>query len=154
MISPLQLLDYRSELLAYERLDAESPPDDLDMGVGLAIEFDTHFDEGRDAQCLDLVVDFNQEDGVPEEVQPYLIHRGRYRTVGWVRWIDDEVSAREDAHRLLMVNGLSMLFGITRVYVAELTSGSERRLVLPSVTFQTAVDDFLDTDDEGASEEA
>ena len=37
-----------------------------------------------------------------------------------------------------------MLFGIARVRISELTSESDRRLLLPSITFKPVVENFLD----------
>jgi preprotein translocase subunit SecB len=74
------------------------------------------------------------------------MHRGELRVTGWLTWISEEVATRDDARRLLLVNGLSMLFGIARVRVADLTAGSDRRLVLPSISFKPIVEDFLEED--------
>jgi len=143
MIAPLQLLDYRSELQAYERLDAEPVPEDVDMGIGLGVELNTEFDDDREALCVRLTIDFNPESEIPEEIRPYVMHRGRFQVTGWLTWIDESIASRDDARRLLLVNGLSMLFGIARVHIADLTSGSDRRLVLPSISFKPIVEAFL-----------
>jgi len=150
MQSPLQLVDYRAHLLRYERLDPEPAPEDLNFGVGLGIEFETESDEARNAQRIKLTVSFN-EDAVPDEVQTHIMHRGRFQVTGWLQWISEEAAAREDAHRLLLVNGLSMLFGVARVYVADLTVGNGDRLILPSISFKPIVEDFLD--DQNADED-
>ncbi|WP_022836393.1 hypothetical protein [Salisaeta longa] len=152
MIAPLQLLDYRSELLTYERLDPEPIPDDVDAGVGVGIELETTFDKERNARCVHLTVAFNADDELPEAMRPYVMHRGRLRVTGWLTWIDEEVAARDDAERLLLVNGLSMLFGIARVHISDLTSTSRRRLVLPSITFKPIVEEFLRGDRESTLE--
>lgn len=143
MIAPLQLIDYRSELLAYDRRDPEPIPDDVDAGVGIGVEIETDFDEERKVRCIHLTVVFNAEDEMPDEIRPYVMHRGRLRVTGWVNWINEEFAARDDAERLLLVNGLSMLFGIARVRISDLTSESDRRLLLPSITFKPVVEDFL-----------
>lgn len=148
MIAPLQLLDYRSELQSYERLDPEPVPDDLEMGVGIGIEFTTEFDDDRDALCVRLTVKFNAEDDIPEDIQPHVTHRGKFRVTGWLTWISEEFATRTDARRLMLVNGLSMLFGIARVHVADLTSGSDERLILPSISFKPIVEDFLEESSE------
>jgi hypothetical protein len=145
MIAPLQLLDYRSEALAYERLEAEPAPEDVDIGVGLQFDIDTHFDEERGAQCIALKVGFNEsEEDLPDDVIRYIAHRGRVKVTGWLSWIDEEMSSRDDARRLLLVNGLSMLYGIARVRIADLTEGEDERLLLPSVSFKPVADQFLD----------
>ena len=142
--APLQLADFEAATLAYERLEAEPPPDDADLGVGLSFEIDAEFDEEQETQRIELHVRYNDEDEVPEEVAPYIAHRGHVRVTGWLHWIDEEFAAREDAQRLLLTNGLSMLYGIARVRVADLTAdGRDRRLVLPSVNFQPAVEEWL-----------
>jgi preprotein translocase subunit SecB len=150
--SPLQLADFEAATLAYERLEADPPPDDAEMGVGLSIEMDAAFEEDRDVQRLQLDIRYNNEEDVPEEAAPYIAHRGHVRVTGWLYWASEEVAAREDAERLLLTNGLSMLYGIARVRVADLTAdGRDRRLVLPSVNFQPAVQQWLE---ENESEES
>jgi preprotein translocase subunit SecB len=146
MIAPLQLLDYQSELRSYDRLEAEPVPDDVDMGVGLGLEVNTEFDDDREALCVRLTVQFNPEEEIPEDVHPYVMHRGALHVTGWLTWISEEFAERDDARRLLLVNGLSMLFGIARVKIADLTSDSARRLVLPSISFKPIVEDFLEKD--------
>ena len=149
--APLQLADFEAATLAYERLEADPPPDDIEMGVGLSIEMDAAFEEDRDVQRLQLDVRYNNEEDVPEDAAPYIAHRGHVRVTGWLHWASEEVAARDDAERLLLTNGLSMLYGIARVRVADLTAdGLDRRLVLPSVNFRSAVQQWLD---EGEKEE-
>jgi len=151
MIAPLQLLDYQSELRSYDRLEAEPVPDDVDMGVGLGLEVDTEFDDDRKALCVRLTVQFNPEEEIPEDIHPYVMHRGALHVTGWLTWISEDFADRDDARRLLLVNGLSMLFGIARVKIADLTSDSDRRLVVPSISFKPIVENFLE-EDEGADE--
>jgi preprotein translocase subunit SecB len=146
MIAPLQLLDFESELQAYERLVAEPVPDDIDMGIGLGVEFNMEFDDDREALCVRLTVQFNAEEEIPDDIRPYVMHRGKIHVTGWLTWISEDFAARDDARRLLLVNGLSMLFGIARVRVADLTAGSDRRLVIPSISFKPIVEDFLEED--------
>lgn len=151
--APLQLADFEAATLAYERLEAAPPPDDVEMGVGLSIEMDATFEEDRDVQRLQLDVRYNNEEDVPEDATPYIAHRGHVRVTGWLHWASEEVAARDDAERLLLTNGLSMLYGIARVRVADLTAdGRDRRLVLPSVNFQPAVQQWLEESDDENSE--
>lgn len=153
MIAPLQLLDYHTATLAYERLDTEPPPDDVDLGVALEFAIDATYDDEKDVQRLALTVGYNQTK-VPDEVAPYIAHRGQVRVTGSLRWIDDEVASRDDARDLMLTNGLTMLYGIARVRVADLTEGGEReRLLLPSIAFQPIVKDWLQ-DDEKSTDEA
>jgi len=152
MIAPLQLLDYRTTTLAYERLDAEPPPDDVDLGVALEFEIDATYDDENEVQRLALTVGYNEKE-VPDEVAPYISHQGRIRVTGWLQWIDDEVSNRDDARDLMLTNGLTMLYGIARVRVADLTEGGDRdRLLLPSVAFQPIVRDWLQEDEDSADD--
>lgn len=142
MIAPLQLADFETTALAYERLDAEPPPEETDLGVALGFEIEAGVDEERDLQRIRLLVSYNEED-VPEDVEPYLKHRGRLRVTGWLQWVDEETADRDDAERLLLTNGLTMLYGIARVRVADLTNGDDQ-LLLPSVSFLPIVDDWLE----------
>ena len=151
--SPLQLVDFEAATLAYERLEADPPPDNAEMGVGLSIEMDAAFEKDRDVQRLQLDVRYNNEEDVPEDAAPYIAHRGHVRVTGWLHWASEEVAARDDAERLLLTNGLSMLYGIARVRVADLTAdGRDQRLVLPSVNFRPAVQQWLEENDDKPSE--
>lgn len=160
MIAPLQLDDFETQVLAYERVEAESPPEDVDVGVAFGFEIDAEVDEERGNQRIRLLVSYNEED-VPDDVEPYIKHRGRLQVTGWLHWIDEEFADREDAERLLLTNGLTMLYGIARVRVADLTDESrtdgEDRLILPSVSFLPIVEDWLEeeqvSEDESESAE-
>lgn len=145
MISPLQLIDYVAETVSYERLDAEPAPDDEDTAIALGFEMDTAFDEDRTAQRLTLTVHFNNHHtDVPEEVAPYIAHRGQVRVCGWIRWVRDEMAQRDDAQKLLLINGLSMLYGVARVHAAQLTEGrAAERLLIPSISFQPMVEEWM-----------
>lgn len=145
MIAPLQLVDFETTALGYERLDAEPPPEEADLGVALGFEIEAGVDDERDLQRIRLLVSYNEED-VPEDVEPYLKHRGRLRVTGWLQWVDEETADRDDAERLLLTNGLTMLYGIARVRVADLTEGDDR-LLLPSVSFLPIVDDWLEEEE-------
>ena len=145
MIAPLQLFDFETTTLAYERLDAEPPPEEADLGVALGFEIEAGVDEERDLQRIRLLVSYNEED-VPEDVEPYLKHRGRLRVTGWLQWVDEETADRDDAERLLLTNGLTMLYGVARVRVADLTAGDDR-LLLPSVSFLPIVDGWLEEEE-------
>ena len=152
MIAPLQLHDFETQTLAYERIEAEPPPEDADVGVGLGFEIDAEVDEERDAQRIDLLVSYNEED-IPEDVEPYIKHRGRLRITGWLHWFDEEFAEREDAERLLLTNGLTMLYGIARVRIADLTEG-DGQLILPSVSFLPIVEDWLEEEKRSSDEES
>lgn len=144
MMAPLQLIDFHSDILAYKRLEAEPWPEDVDEGIALSFELEARHDEERDAQQLTLTIGYNDEDRIPDEVAPYIVHKGRISITGWLRWIDEEMAARDDARELLFTNGFSMLYGVARVRVADLTEGaSTDRLFLPSVNFLPMVRDWL-----------
>jgi len=149
MIAPLQLHNYSTTTLSYERLEAETPPEDVELGIGLSFGVDAEFDDEEEVQHIALNVRYNQDEEVPEDLAPYIVHRGHVRVTGQLYWADEEVAAREDARRLLLTNGLSMLYGIARVRVADITDdGDEDRLVLPSVNFLPVAEDWLSEDDE------
>lgn len=153
MIAPLQLIDFRTTTLAYERLEAEPLPEDVEMGAALTFEIEATADEEREAQRIDLTVSYNQPDDVPDEVAPHIQHRGRLRATGWIRWVDSDFAARDDARQLLLTNGLSMLYGVARVRVADLTDdASSNRLILPSANFHGLVMDWV-AEDENTSPE-
>lgn len=145
MIAPLQLIDYAAETVAYERRNAEPVPDDVELGVEMEFGMDAKMDEERDAHCVTLIVRFNLNlEEIPEEIQPYIAHRGEVRVQGWIRWINDEMEKRDDTPDLLLTNGLAMLYGIARVHIAQLTDGrSVDRLLVPSISFQPMVDKWM-----------
>lgn len=147
--APLQLRDYRTTTVSYERLDAQSSPEDIDPGVGLSFGVDAEFDNEEEIQLIELEIRYNEEDRVPEEIAPYVVHRGHVRVNGEFYWSDEEVAARDDARRLLLTNGLSMLYGIARVRVSDITAdGKEGRLVLPSVSFLPIARDWLNEEED------
>jgi hypothetical protein len=152
MIAPLQLIDYTAETVSYNRLDPKPAPDNLNVGVGLGFEINSSADEERAAQCLTLNVHFNnREEDIPEEMSPYIAHRGQIRVRGWIQWVSDEMAERDDAQKLLHVNGLAMLYGIARVHTAQLTEGrTSPRLLLPSISFQPMVEDWMQADKENS----
>lgn len=153
-MAPLQLIDFRSDTLAHERLESEPWPDDVDRGIALSFELEAKHDEERDAQQLSLTVSYN-EDRIPDEVAPYIAHKGRIRITGWLRWVDDEVADRDDASELLFTNGFSMLYGVARVRIADLTEGvSTERLLLPSVNFLPMVRDWLSQSETESKDES
>jgi preprotein translocase subunit SecB len=155
MIAPLQLIDYNAETVSYSRLEPKPAPEDLDVGVGLGFEMGSNPDEERNAQCLTLSVHFNrQEEDIPEEIEPYIVHRGHVRVQGWIRWINEDIAARDNAKHLLLVNGFSMLYGIARVHTAQLTDGSTfDRLLLPSVSFKKVVEEWMQREEETGGDE-
>ena len=152
-MAPLQLIDFQSEILAYERLDAEASPEDSEGGTALTFQMEATYDEDEDAQHLVLTIGYNNEE-VPDEVEPYIEHRGQVRVEGWLRWVDEDFAERDDARSLLLTNGLTMLYGIARVRVADLTDTEEGdRLVLPSVSFRPLVEDWLEEMEEQSDKE-
>ena len=143
--APFQLVDYRVDeqsLLLSPTLASEG----VDEGaVNLAFDFKAESLEPGDVQ-LGLRVRINDlEEGetLGATDVPYI---GRVSVVGRFHWLggdDDPVELR----RLLTVNGLSMLYGIARVYVRQLaTSAGGRGLILPTLSFVEAgtrlADDF------------
>jgi preprotein translocase subunit SecB len=149
MLAPLQLRDYRVATLSYEHQSAEPRPeeDNVDIGVALGFEMEFAWDEEQKAHCLTLLTSFNEE-GVPEDQKPYVAHRGHIEVQGWFRWIDNEVATQDNSERLLLVNGLSMLYGIARTRVADVTStGPGKRLLLPSISFLPIVSDWIEEEE-------
>lgn len=149
MIAPLQLIDYTAETVSYERLDPEPAPDDIEVGVGLGFDIDAKADREREAQQVTLSVHFNQnEEEIPDDMKPHIAHRGQVRVQGWIQWVNSEMAERDDAPKLLLTNGLAMLYGIARVHIVQLTAGRRAdRLLIPSVSFQPIVEDWLEQSD-------
>jgi preprotein translocase subunit SecB len=66
--------------------------------------------------------------------------------VGRFQWLEDAKPAdEEEADKLLLVNGLSMLYGTARVHLRQLTDpGPEPVLHLPSISFKPIVEQALE----------
>lgn len=128
--APLQLRDYAVTDLAYRRRpDGERTPDD-----GLTMRFEMEGARaGGETVLLVLRVWFNEAEDDDSETPP-APHTGHVEVRGGFQWVGPEDVPGRD--RLTVVNGLSVLYGIARVYVAQASgSGPDARLVLPSVSF-------------------
>ena len=153
MLAPLQLLDYAIDRVQYEQIrpGTEEMPDPAEIaGLGFRMEMEQMKDS--DVVRLQLQVEVNQEE-LPEEVEGHVFHRGSIRISGWFTWIDEDVPERfKDPQKLMLVNGLSILYGVARNHMVHLTEpGPAPRLMLPSISFFPLVEEWLA--DNGAEDE-
>jgi preprotein translocase subunit SecB len=154
MLAPLQLTDYAIDGLAYEQVRRKAG----DAGVAasqasLGFRFAENEEDGR--FHLGLEVNINQ-DGLPEESAGEVLHRGQIRISGWFAWAEGvDPTELENARKLLLVNGYSVLYGIARTHFVHLTEpGPAPRLMLPSITFLPIIEQWLaeEEGDSGAAE--
>jgi hypothetical protein len=131
--APLQLREYAVTEVTYRRrAEGGSAPDSA-----LTMRFEMEGARtGEDGAVLALRVWFNEADEDTAERTSESSpspHTGHIEVRGGFQWIGDDVPERD---RLIVVNGLSVLYGIARVYVAQASgSGPDARLLLPSVSF-------------------
>lgn len=149
--APLQLIGYQVQELSLERVfPKESDADPLGFALGFGIE--SRPVEGEEnAYELELTVEFNKdEEQIPEDAEGQIYHRGRVTLVGRFTWVRESFPDDPDeAEKLLLVNGLSMLYGTARVHLQQLTEpGPGQVLRLPSVSFLPIVEEWLESDEE------
>lgn len=157
-LSPVQLRDYVVISQAYCRhLPDEGEEPNNEVTITTNVRARRHEDE---IQLL-LSVHVNEavwgdalEAGVDQERQAAFAtrtHEGHVEVAGRFAWQGPE--SPPDVERLLIVNGLSFLYGIARVYLAQASAASPGpRLLLPSVSFMN-MEVELDPDPEPSSEE-
>ncbi len=145
MIAPIQLIDFAVDQLTYEqaRPAAEELPDALG-GVVLGLDLERMYGEDEEHPHLRLVVSFNEED-IPEDAEGHIYHRGRIVLSGWFGWSREEAAKHVDhPEKLLLVNGLSILYGIARQHLLQLTEpGPAPRMMLPSISLLPVVEQWL-----------
>lgn len=152
MLAPIQLIDFAVDQLDYEQVrpPGEELPDAL-SGVVLGIDVEQVSGIDTEHPYVQLIISFNEEE-VPEEAKasghPY--HQGRIVLSGWFNWSREKVAERVDnPEKLLLVNGLSMLYGIARQQLLQITEpGPAPRLMLPSISFLPFVERWLAKDEE------
>lgn len=143
--APFQLLDYHVETLTLERLHPETEEDLEQVGTALGFGMEIRpVEEGEeDVYDVELDLHINDDEGaIPEEGKKHIFHRVRLVLIGRVQWSENAKPEEEkEADRLLLVEGLSMLYGVARVHLRQLTDpGPEPVLHLPTVRFQPIVE--------------
>lgn len=145
MLAPLQLLDYAVDHISYDQTrPEEGKPHEAAEAAGLGFKMEFQVLEDDEVFHLQLQVDVNT-DSTPDEVEGHIYHRGSIKVSGWFAWLDKEITANFDnPKKLLLVNGMSILFGIIRNQFIHITeSGPSPKLMLPSVSFLPLVDQWL-----------
>lgn len=127
--APLQLRDYAVTALEYRRRLTETPQADHPLSMRLEIEGA----ENGGLTYLVLRIWINEDEASTSDLPPNP-HEGRIEVRGEFEWLGPEDISDRD--RLVVVNGLSILYGIARVHIAQASgTGPDRRLLLPSVSF-------------------
>lgn len=146
--APIQLASYE----IHEQIVQLHPGGDVSQpssGLYLGVWGDRSFEDDR--VSLDLFVSVNETD--PEgdavaETNPH--YRGRVVLRGEFLWIGGEDLPEEERRNLLTVNGLSVLYGIARVYLRQLAEPLPAPpLLLPTVSFRDALSALASPDAAG-----
>lgn len=151
ILAPVQLLDYAVEQLEYSlQLPSARPLPEPAAAAGLTFNMRMNEDASSGVYRLQLQVSFNQDEP-PPEVEGHIYHKGSITITGWVKWATDESKSKaDDPRKLLLVSGMSMLYGIARERIAQATaSGPAARMILPSVSFLPLVEDWLTRNQQG-----
>lgn len=146
MITPLQLKDYTIDHVSFEvnpvyRTDRErvtsirsSPPRErFQLSYELFRDKETGNQSG-----IRLIAELQPED--PDEDWRYKVSIGIF---GEFAYIDEPQNRPEtfDPDHFLLINGLSILYGLLRAKVTELTSGTPYgKLILSTVDFSAIVE--------------
>lgn len=127
--APLQLRDYVVTAIEYRRRPVDADP----AGHPLSMRFETGGTSEGDTTYLILRIWINEDEEASDETVPNP-HEGYLEVRGEFEWTGPQNLPGRD--KLIAVNGLSILYGIARVYVAQASgTGVDRRLLLPSVSF-------------------
>jgi preprotein translocase subunit SecB len=150
--APFQLIEYHIEALSLKRLhpDVEEPPGATGIALGFGIELRPNVESEEGVHALELTIQANEdEDQIPEGAEHRIFHRASVTLVGYFTWLEDaEPDDTDEAEKLLLVNGLTMLYGTARVHLQQLTEpGSDPPLQLPTVSFLPIVEEWLDADE-------
>ena len=130
--SPLQLLDF-----VVGRMDYAYRPIEGEADVSSVSQF--HFDGARfgDEAFLSLHVTLNRSEAATPERQSEVDrnpHTAEVKVSGRFLWEGEDVPDRE---AITVVNGLSILYGIARVLVAQASAaGPGGRFMLPVYSFR------------------
>lgn len=146
--APFQLLDYHIETLSLERLhpSVEDVPESAGGALGFGMEIRPTEDVEGEVYEVELELHVNEdEEAIPDEARERLFHRAHAALVGQFMWMDGKKpNDPEEADKLLLVNGLSMLYGNARIHLRQLTDpGPAPVLHLPSVSFKPIVEAWL-----------
>jgi preprotein translocase subunit SecB len=146
--APFQFLDYHIEQLTLDRFhpDIDEAPDHVGTALGFGMEIRRVDDVEEDVYEVQLDLHLNDdEDAIPEDERDQVFHRAHLTIVGRFQWLEDaKPSDEEEADKLLLVNGLSMLYGTARVHLRQLTDpGPEPVLHIPSISFKPIVEQAL-----------
>lgn len=157
--APFQFLDYHIEQLSLERLHPEidGSPEKVGTALGFGMEIRPVEEAEEDVYEVQLELHLNdEEDAIPEGEWDRVFHRAHLTLVGRFQWLEDAKPVdEEEADKLLLVNGLSMLYGTARVHLRQLTDpGPEPVLHLPSISFKPIVEQALQEDPEQSGSDA
>ena len=138
-ISPIQLVRYTVLDVAFRRnLEAEAGPTII-FGTDVN-QYDPSEATQDDPQFIGLRV--RMHTGQPGCAEEDAREQGHVHLIGGVAWAGPPDFDPEQKQRLLRVNGLSLLYGIARTLIAQLSeTGGMAPVMLPTVGFQNFADD-------------
>lgn len=138
-ISPIQLVRYTVVDVAFRRnMEAEAGPSIL---FGTDVDwYDPSEATHEDPQFIGLRV--RMHTGQPGCAEEDAREQGHVHLIGGVAWAGPPDFDPGQKRRLLYVNGLSLLYGIARTLIAQLSeTGGMAPVMLPTVGFQNFADD-------------
>ncbi len=146
--APFQLLDYHIESLSLERLhpSVENVPESAGGALGFGMEIRPTEEVEEEVYEVELELHVNEdEEAIPDEAREHVFHKAHATLVGQFMWMEGKKpDDSEEADKLLLVNGLTMLYGNARVHLRQLTDpGPDPVLHLPSVSFKPIVEAWL-----------
>ena len=130
VLAPVQMLDYAVVEQTYVRHIPDTDPE-----TAAVQNVQLNVSGQRDLSGVNLLLDVHANP--PDENPDGAVYaqEGRVRVAGRFRWIGAE--SPSDQEQLLVVNGVSFLYGIARVYLAQASSGAAGpRMMLPSFSFR------------------
>jgi|CXWL01.1.fsa_nt_gi preprotein translocase subunit SecB len=135
LIAGLQLDRYLVDDLAFKCNTAIVQKDDKFSPPTIGIDFDVKENiNDPNVFLIEMVVDLNYGQG-PKEFETYQIHLHLY---GWFRFTIEMDQAAKG--KMMAVNASSMLYGIARTIVANLTGSlGEGRYILPTLNLLAVI---------------
>ena len=143
-LAPIQLVDYvvvEQGLTVHPDADYDAEqPDGVALGLGLAVE---PTEEGIEI-ILGMGINEPPPEGADSTQPSNAIYRGRFGIRGHFLWIGADDLTPEEQRKLLVVNGVSALYGIARVHVRQLSEPLPGPpLILPMLSFADALDGLI-----------
>ncbi len=139
LIAPLQLENYVVDDLSFKSNSATRPKGSKTVPPTITLDFDVK-SHAKDTERFLILMEIDLNKGqMLTEFQQYQVH---LHLVGWFRFNKGLDSATK--HKMILTNGSSILYGIGRGIVAQITGSlGQERFILPSLNLLAAVQEKL-----------